>query len=86
MIWPKATDILLAAQFLREKVRHTPIEKSLDLSDIAGGSVYLKWENLQPCGSFKIRGALNKMFHMSRKSASGEWLRLLAAIMRRALP
>jgi len=67
MIWPKATDVLLAAQFLREKVRHTPIEESLDLSDITGGSVYLKWENLQPCGSFKIRGALNKMFHMSEE-------------------
>jgi len=67
MIWPKASDVLLAAQFLRGKVRHTPIEKSLDLSEMTDGSVYLKWENLQPCGSFKIRGALNKMFHMSEE-------------------
>jgi len=67
MIWPKAKDVLLAASFLKGKVRHTPVEMSLDLSKVTGGNVYLKWENLQFCGSFKIRGALNKIFHMSEE-------------------
>ncbi|HQA37067.1 MAG TPA: threonine/serine dehydratase [Acetomicrobium sp.] len=67
MIWPKVKDVLLAASFLNGKVRHTPVEMSLDLSEVTGGNVYLKWENLQFCGSFKIRGALNKIFHMSEE-------------------
>lgn len=38
-------------------VRETPLEGSRPLSDGAGGPVYLKCENLQRAGSFKIRGA-----------------------------
>jgi len=65
MIWPEMRDVLRAAKFLEGKARHTPTEESADLSEITGGRVFLKWENMQPCGSFKIRGSLNKMFHMS---------------------
>lgn len=65
MIWPEIRDVLRAAKFLEGKARHTPTEESADLSEITGGRVFLKWENMQPCGSFKIRGSLNKMFHMS---------------------
>ncbi|MEN2996125.1 threonine dehydratase [Acetomicrobium thermoterrenum DSM 13490] len=65
MIWPEMRDVLRAAKFLEGKARRTPTEESADLSEIAGGRVFLKWENMQPCGSFKIRGSLNKMFHMS---------------------
>ncbi len=39
----------------------TPVEYSKTLSDIAQAEVYLKLENLQKTGSFKIRGALYKM-------------------------
>lgn len=46
-------------------VRHTPLLYSESFARIAGGPVYLKAENLQRTGSFKIRGALNKLFQLS---------------------
>lgn len=64
---PSMKDLLLAARFLKGKVRHTPTEKSLPLSEIVGGEVYLKWENQQLTGSFKMRGALNKMFSLTEE-------------------
>jgi threonine dehydratase len=42
-------------------VKHTPVLSSVTLSEIVGGSVALKAENLQRTGSFKIRGAMNKL-------------------------
>lgn len=38
--------------------RRTPL---LDVSDVAGRSLHLKCENLQPIGAFKVRGAYNMM-------------------------
>lgn len=42
-------------------VKHTPITESAALSDRYGGSIVFKAENLQRTGSFKIRGAMNKL-------------------------
>lgn len=42
-------------------VKHTPITESAALSERCGGSVVFKAENLQRTGSFKIRGAMNKL-------------------------
>lgn len=64
---PQPSDVLKAAKFLRGKVRHTPIERSALLSRLSGGEIFLKWENQQVCGSFKARGALNKMFSLSEE-------------------
>ncbi len=36
--------------------RHTPLIRSEPLSALAGSDVFLKLDNLQPSGSFKIRG------------------------------
>lgn len=58
---PSITDVVKAYRFLNKKVRHTPVEYSYPLSEIAGAPVYIKWENQQLCGSFKLRGALYKM-------------------------
>src|SRR5699024_7936623 len=43
----------------------TPIEYSGALSNLAGVPVYLKCENLQQGGSFKIRGAYARMLNLS---------------------
>ena len=45
-------------------VRHTPIELSDDLSAMTGRQVYLKLENLQRTGAFKIRGAISRLLTM----------------------
>jgi threonine dehydratase len=58
-------DVLAAREILANVVRHTPLESSRPLSDLIGGPVYLKCENLQRAGSFKIRGAYTRMFRLS---------------------
>lgn len=53
--------ILRAESRIRPFIKHTPLEHSLPLSRVAGTDAYLKMENLQHTGSFKARGAMNKM-------------------------
>lgn len=55
------TTILAAQKWIRQYIRHTPLIYSHALSQLSGASVWLKLENQQPTGSFKIRGALNKI-------------------------
>jgi threonine dehydratase len=55
----RPTDVLAAADRIRAHVRRTPLVRSDRLSQIAGGDVYLKLENDQITGSFKLRGAMN---------------------------
>lgn len=43
----------------------TPMEGSRSLSDLLGSPVYLKCENLQRTGSYKIRGAYNRLSRLS---------------------
>src|SRR5947209_5105708 len=47
--------------------RHTPLLHSDTFSELAGCDVYLKAEYQQVTGSFKIRGALNKMATLKPK-------------------
>ena len=50
---------------IQAHVRKTPLEFSYQLSEQSGSEVYLKLENWQKTGSFKIRGAVNKMLSLS---------------------
>lgn len=54
-----------ATQYVKGKIRNTPTEISPKLSKLLGQPVYLKLENLQITGSFKVRGAL---FYLSTLS------------------
>ncbi len=58
-------EIELARKRIREVVRRTPLVYSDTFSKMAGKEVYLKLENLQKAGSFKIRGAYNKLSQFS---------------------
>jgi threonine dehydratase len=58
-------DIFDAQKRIRDFVRDTPIQYSSFLSDYCGGNVWLKLENQQHTGSFKVRGALNKILQLS---------------------
>jgi len=53
-----------ARGILNGVVRRTPTERSRTFSRILKGNVYLKMEVLQSTGSFKIRGAYNKIYHL----------------------
>ncbi len=48
-------------------IRWTPLEYSPVLSQLAGARVHVKWENQQFSGSFKLRGALNKLRTMGEE-------------------
>jgi threonine dehydratase len=56
---PSALEVLAAANRLRGVIERTPLIPSPALSEHAGGPVFLKCEQQQRTGSFKIRGAYN---------------------------
>ena len=60
-------DVLAAQAVLDGVVRVTPLEGSRPLSDRVGGPVYLKCENLQRAGSFKIRGAYLRISRLTEE-------------------
>jgi threonine dehydratase len=58
-------EILVARRNLGSLVRRTPLQYSFLLSQRVGSEVYLKLENLQRTGAFKVRGAINKLASLS---------------------
>lgn len=63
MILPEA--VLQAHTRLGPHVRETPLEYSLTFSHTTGAEVWLKLENFQHTGSFKVRGAMNKLLSLT---------------------
>ena len=53
----QADDVVAARELLRDVISSTPVLHSRVLSELVGGPVFLKCENLQRTGSFKVRGA-----------------------------
>lgn len=60
-------DIESAAKRLEPYVKRTPIIRAEKIDDAAGCQVYFKPENLQKTGSFKLRGATNKILSLSEE-------------------
>jgi len=58
-------DIVAARELLRDVISPTPLLHSRVLSEQVGGPVYLKCENLQRTGSFKVRGAYVRIARLS---------------------
>lgn len=58
---PTLRDVLAAARRLEGVARRTPLEESDRLSELAGARVHLKLEGMQRTGSFKLRGAYNRV-------------------------
>lgn len=58
---PHLSDIIKAQSTLKNLVKQTPLEHSKTFSSMSGTNVYMKLENLQSTGSFKVRGAINKI-------------------------
>ena len=59
------SEIRAAAERIRGQVHRTPLLSSAQLGARAGARLHLKCENLQKTGSFKARGALNKVLSLS---------------------
>ena len=63
-------DVRSAAELLRGVVSPTPMAGSRALSEMCGGPVWLKCENLQRTGSFKIRGAYTRLARLDDEQRS----------------
>jgi threonine dehydratase len=62
-----ASDIVTAADRIRPIAQRTPIWRSRSLDERTGLQVWLKCENLQRTGSFKIRGATNFLYSLTEE-------------------
>ena len=60
-------EVLLASERIHPYVRQTILEYSPFYSRSGGATVYCKLENLQHTGSFKIRGAMNKLLSLTEE-------------------
>lgn len=54
-------DILKANEVIKGSLKRTPVVECPTLGEVTGNNVFFKLENLQKTGSFKLRGALNKI-------------------------
>src|ERR687883_420817 len=64
-VTPDAMLRLILTSRVYEVARETPLEPAARLSRRLGNTVLLKREDLQPVFSFKLRGAYNKIAHLS---------------------
>lgn len=60
-------DIELAYSKIKDKVTKTSLIKADKLSSFSGNNIFLKLENLQKTGSFKIRGAFIKILNLNKE-------------------
>ena len=67
---PRPDDVLAARQVLTGAARMTPAFPSETLTRRCGRPVWLKAENLQRTGSFKVRGALNRIAALSERNGT----------------
>ncbi len=65
-------EALEAEKRIREHIRETHVEYSPFLSQSGDCNVYLKLENLQLSGSFKLRGVMNKILSLAKKESKTE--------------
>jgi threonine dehydratase len=63
-------DIRAAHDRIRPYTRHTPLEYSETLSQRLGARVFVKYELFQKTGSFKARGAFNKLLLLTEEERS----------------
>lgn len=62
---PTLVDILAAQRRLRPYLARTPLHNYPALDALLGATVYIKHENYQPVGAFKVRGGINLIAQMS---------------------
>ncbi|MHA2396567.1 MAG: threonine ammonia-lyase, partial [Candidatus Thorarchaeota archaeon] len=63
-------DIEQARKRIKGHIKTTPLHHSQHLSEVIEGSVFLKLENEQVTGSFKVRGALNRLMTLTKEESA----------------
>ncbi len=69
---PDLQDIQRAHQRIEKQIHRTPVERSAALDQALGCSVWLKCEQLQPTGAFKLRGAANAVACLEERGITGD--------------
>jgi threonine dehydratase len=59
-------EVIAAEKRIRPHIRETLLDYSPYYSELAGADIYFKLENLQYTGSFKVRGAMNKVLSLTQ--------------------
>jgi threonine dehydratase len=62
---PEFTDVLDAARQIRPYLQPTPLRRYPSLDRVVGTEVYVKHENHNPTGAFKVRGGVNLVSRLS---------------------
>src|SRR5262245_27110585 len=62
---PTFQDVLLAHRRIRPYLARTPLHSYPALNRLVGTEVYVKHENYQPVGAFKVRGGVNLVSQLS---------------------
>jgi threonine dehydratase len=62
---PTFQDVLLAQRQIRPYLQRTPLYSYPAMNDLLGTEVYIKHENYQPVGAFKVRGGVNLVSQLS---------------------
>jgi threonine dehydratase len=62
---PTMTDVLLAQRQIRPYLARTPLHSYPALNALIGTEIYVKHENYQPIGAFKVRGGINLISQLS---------------------
>jgi threonine dehydratase len=69
---PNLTDVLLAQKQIRPYLLRTPLHSYPAIDELTGTRVFIKHENYQPIGAFKVRGGINLISQLSSEErASG---------------
>lgn len=64
-------EVFYARKIVQQFLKRTPLTSYKGLSDLIGAEVYIKHENHNPGGSFKIRGGINVMHHLKNAGIKG---------------
>jgi len=67
-------DVYQARRVIAPYLRPTPLVRSEALSELLGCQAYLKCENVQPIGVFKIRGGINLLSSLSEEERLQYWM------------
>lgn len=64
-------EVIRARSIIGRFLKPTPLIRYAGLSQVVGADVYVKHENHNPSGSFKIRGGVNLLHHLNSQSVPG---------------
>lgn len=65
MQWPTILDVFEAQHIIGQYLAPTPLHRYPALDRLAGARVFVKHENYQPVGAFKVRGGINLVSRLS---------------------